>query len=188
MRRMVGRLGLWLMGWRVVGGLPEGARAVLVGHPHTSTWDFPLAVLATWSMGVDMKYIGKASLFNGPFAWLFRGLGGIPVDRSKTSDTVAQIAERFALGESLVLGIAPSGTRRNGTRWKSGFYHIARAADVPVALGFIDFSTRRVGVADVIDLTGDVAVDMARVREAYRGIEGRNPQSQCPVVLADEEE
>ena len=188
MRRTVGRLGLWLMGWRVVGGLPEGARAVLVGHPHTSSWDFPLAVLATWSMGVDMKYIGKASLFTGPFGWLFRGLGGIPVDRSKTSDTVAQVAERFAQGEPLVLGLAPSGTRRNGTRWKSGFYHIARASSVPIALGFIDFSTRRVGVADVIDLSGDVAGDMQRIRAAYQGVQGRNPDCQCPIRLAGEEE
>lgn len=186
MRRVLGTLGLWCLGWQAEGEVPEDHRAVLVGHPHTSTWDFPIAVLGTWALGVDMKFIGKTSLFTGPFGWLFRALGGIPVDRSTSSDTVALIAERFAAGGPLMLGLAPAGTRMAGTHWRSGFYHIARAAKVPVALGSIDFARRRVGLAALVDLTGDVSADMDRIRAAYAGVRGRNPDRQIPIRMAEE--
>ena len=86
-----------------------------------------------------------------------------------------------------MLGLAPSGTRKLGSHWKSGFYHIARAANVPVVLGFIDFGTRRVGLADVVHLSGDIASDMDRIRAAYQGVKGRNPHRQMPIRLAGEE-
>jgi 1-acyl-sn-glycerol-3-phosphate acyltransferase len=186
LRRIVGRVGLWLLGWRAVGEVPEDGRAVLIGHPHTSNWDFLIAILGTWALGADMKFIGKQSLFTGPFGWLFRALGGTPVDRSRASDTVSQIAERFAEGGPLLLGLAPSGTRKAGTHWRSGFYYIARAADVPVALGFLDFATRRVGLAGLIDLSGDVPADMDRIRAAYVDFSGRIPDRQIPIRLVEE--
>jgi 1-acyl-sn-glycerol-3-phosphate acyltransferase len=187
MRRWMGKIGLWCLGWEAAGEVPADGRAVLVGHPHTSTWDFPIAVLGTWALGLDMRFIGKASLFSGPFGWLFRALGGMPVDRSRTSNLVSEIAGRFANGGPLILALAPSGTRQAGAHWRSGFYHIARTAQVPVALGFIDFGRRRVGLAGLLNLSGDIRRDMDFIRAAYANIEPKNPERISPIRLAQEE-
>jgi len=185
-RQFLGWLGLWLIGWRAVGDVPEDGRGVLIGHPHTSSFDLPIAILGTWALGVHMKFIAKQSLFDGPFGWLFRSFGGTGVDRSKSQDAVAQLVARFDEGGELLLGLAPSGTRHAGTYWRSGFYHIARAAQVPVAAGFLDYGTRRVGLAGLVDLTGDVHTDMERIRACYAGVLGRNPERQILICLAEE--
>jgi 1-acyl-sn-glycerol-3-phosphate acyltransferase len=175
-----------MLGWTAEGALPDDRRAILIGHPHTSSWDFLFAILGTWALGVDMKFIGKKSLFVGPFGGLFRWLGGTPVDRDQASDVVTQIAERFAGGGPLVIGLSPSGTRKAGSHWRSGFYHMARAAGVPVAAGYIDFATRSVGLGDMVELTGDMGQDMDRIRAAYAGKVGRNPERQIPIRLKSE--
>jgi 1-acyl-sn-glycerol-3-phosphate acyltransferase len=187
-KKLVGHTVLWLLGWHVEGGPPEHRKCIVVGHPHTSSWDFPLFVMTMWVMGVQMRWMGKQSLFNGPMGGLFLALGGLPVDRSGGKNTVQAVADLFAERETLMVGIAPSGTRQAGEHWKSGFYHIALAANVPLLLGCIDFKKRVGGFLGVLHLTGNVKTDMDNIRQAYEGIEGRNMERQIPIRLAEEAE
>lgn len=185
-KKLVGQTVLWLLGWHVEGGAPPHPKCIVVGHPHTSSWDFPLFVMTLWVMGVQMQWMGKQSLFAGPWGGLFRALGGVPVDRSGGKNTVQAVVELFEQHETLMLGIAPSGTRKAGEHWRSGFYHIALAAKVPVVLGSIDFGRRAGRFIDTVHLTGDVESDMDKIRAAYEGVEGRNMERQIPIRLAEE--
>ncbi len=187
-KKLVGQCVLWLLGWHVEGEVPPHPKCIVVGHPHTSTWDFPLFVMTMWVLGVQMQWMGKQSLFTGPFGGLYRRLGGVPVDRSGGKNTVQAVADLFAEHQTLMLGIAPSGTRKAGEHWRSGFYHIALAANVPVALGSIDFKKRAGRFLGTVHLTGDVKADMDAIRQAYMGIEGRNLERQIPIRLAEEME
>jgi len=185
-KKLVGHMVLWLFGWHVEGSAPPHPKCIVVGHPHTSSWDFPLFVMTLWVMGVQMQWLGKQSLFAGPMGGLFRALGGLPVDRSGGKNTVQAVADLFAERDTLMLGIAPSGTRKAGEHWRSGFYHIALAANVPVVLGSIDFKKRAGRFIATVHLTGDVKTDMDQIRAAYSGVEGRNMDRQIPIRLAEE--
>ena len=179
---------MWLLGWRVEGVVPEEPKFIVVGHPHTSNWDFPLFVFTLWILDMPMKWMGKQSLFEGSFGWLFRFLGGLPVDRSGGKNTVQAVADLFEAHDQLMLGIAPSGTRKGGTHWKSGFYHMATQAKVPLVLGSIDFKRRAGRIIGMVHPTGDIEADMDRIREMYEGVEGRYPDRQMPIRLAGEPE
>lgn len=185
-KKLVGHTVLWLLGWHVEGEPPEHPKCIVVGHPHTSSWDFPLFVMTMWVLGVRMRWMGKQSLFSGPMGGLFRALGGLPVDRSGGKNTVQAVADLFEEHETLMVGIAPSGTRKAGEHWKSGFYHIALAAKVPLALGSIDFKKRAGCFLGSVHLTGDMKTDMDAIRQGYAGVEGRNPERQIPIRLAEE--
>jgi 1-acyl-sn-glycerol-3-phosphate acyltransferase len=187
-KKVLGQSLLWLLGWRTEITLSLPKKYIVVGYPHTSTWDFPLFVLTTWSMGIPMKFIGKKSLFDGPFGWLFTALGGLPVDRTGGQDMVKQVAQLFAEHEELRIGLAPSGTRGHAEYLRSGFYHMAAESNVPLVLGSMDFG-RRVGcLMEAVYPSGDVGSDMDKVREIYARIQGRNPERMVPVRLRSEME
>jgi len=175
---------LRLLGWQVVLAQPVPPRCVIVIWPHTSNWDFVIGLLAKWMLGIELNFIGKHTLFEGPLGPLFVRWGGIPVDRRASAGVIAQLAARFATGGDCRLVIAPEGTRRRTTHWKSGFYHLARAADVPLGLAFIDYARLEIGVGAYIALTGDVAADMARIAAFYADKRGKRPGSAGPVRLA----
>jgi len=164
--------------------LPD--RYVMAAAPHTTNWDFPLMLALTKLSGVDVKWLGKASLFRGPMGPLMRRLGGIPVDRSAPGGMVAALAGEFAAHERMVLIVPTEGTRSRTQHWKSGFYHIARQADVPVVCGFVDGVTRTGGLGPTIHLTGDIAADMDRFREFYAGKTGVRAEHTGPVRLKEE--
>jgi 1-acyl-sn-glycerol-3-phosphate acyltransferase len=187
-KKWLGRAGLWVFGWRPEAEIPDTPKFILVGYPHTSTWDFPLFILTAWALGVRSRWAGKKSLFKGPLGGLFRALGGVPVDRSGGKNMVATVVELFEQNERLIFGIAPSGSRSYTSHWRSGFYHMARAADVPLVLGSVDFARRTGCLLEVIHLTGDVAKDMDRIRAGYAQVRGRNPERQTPVRLKQEGE
>jgi len=173
-----GRLCGWLLraaGWRVAVRWPPIAKAVLIVYPHTSNWDFVIGILARYAVGLPARWIGKDTLFRGPFGGFFRALGGLPVNRRASSGFVAQMCDEFARRETLFLAIAPEGTRRRTDHWKSGFYRIATAAGVPLGLVFIDYSKREIGVDTYLDLSGDAADDLARIAAGYAGRRGRHP-------------
>ncbi len=174
---------LRLAGWRVVLAQPVPGRCVVVFYPHTSNWDFPIGLMAKWMLGIHFRFIAKDSLFSMPLAWWLRRWGGIPVDRSGGTGVIARLAAEFSEHDDFKLVIAPEGTRSATERWKSGFYHLARAARVPVALAFIDYRRREVGVGGYIELTGDVAADMARVAAFYADKTARKPENAGPVRL-----
>jgi 1-acyl-sn-glycerol-3-phosphate acyltransferase len=184
----LGSLILKITGWRVDGIKPDITRSVIIAAPHTSNWDFFYLLAAAASLKVKIHWLGKSSLFWGPLGPIMRGLGGIPVDRSKPNQLVAQLARRFKETASLHLVIPPSGTRGFTEHWRSGFYHVAREADVPVIFGFLDYSKKLAGISQPRPMTGNVRLDMDAVRQFYRGIVGRYPALASRIALRDEAE
>lgn len=172
------RLARWLlgvMGWRLCFTDPGTRKYVLVVAPHTSNWDFPLGLLAGWALGLGASWMGKHTLFRGPMGPVFSALGGIPVDRTQAGNMIEQMASRFAKSDHLVLGIAPEGTRSATDHWKSGFYHIARAAGVPIALAFLDYGRKEVGIGDVFMPGADIDTDFERISAFYADKRGKRP-------------
>jgi 1-acyl-sn-glycerol-3-phosphate acyltransferase len=159
---------------------------VLIGAPHTSNWDFAFMLAIAWTHGFAPKWLGKRSLFKFPFGPLMRGLGGIPVDRANPAGLVDEVIRRIRAGERFFLVVTPEGTRGRGSHWKSGFYRIARATDLPLVLGYVDSATRTAGFGATIHLTGDVTADMDRVREFYADKRGIHPANFTPPVLREE--
>ena len=187
MKRSLARCCLFLWRWKVVpppAVLPD--RYLMVAAPHTTNWDFPLMLALTRASGVEVKWLGKASLFRGPMGPLMRRLGGIPVDRSAAGGMVAALAAEFAGSDRLALIVPTEGTRSQTRFWKSGFYHIAREANVPVVCGFVDGVTRTGGLGPIIDLTGDIGRDMDQFREFYAGKTGVRADRTGPVRLKEE--
>ena len=175
-------------GWRVVGTAPKIPRCVLVFAPHTSNWDFPLLLLARSALGLRASYLGKHTLFRPPFGWVFRLLGGIPVERGESHHLVSQIAAEFEARPHLWLAMAPEGTRKKTDHWKSGFYRIALAAGVPVVLAYIDASQKECGLGVPFELSGDVDRDLDRIREFYAGKRGTYPELAGDIRLKGEEQ
>jgi 1-acyl-sn-glycerol-3-phosphate acyltransferase len=165
---------------------PESARFVLIAAPHTSNWD--LAFLLALAAGFDLRisWMGKHALFRPPLGWLMRLTGGIPIVRHQRGDMVAQAARSFASAEKLALVVPAEGTRSRVSHWKSGFYHIARTANVPIVLGYLDYRRRRGGFGPSIEATGDVRADMDLIRAFYADKVGRFPDQFGEVRLADE--
>lgn len=182
------RLALRLVGWRVVfDGFPS-RQGVMVVYPHTSNWDFIVGLLGKWAMGIQVHFWGKASLFTPPLLGPFmRYVGGVPVDRGSSrgvvGDTVQAIEAARQRDEMWWLVLAPEGTRSLRDGWRSGFYHVALRAKVPLGLAFIDYATRTVGCDTFIELTGDESADMARVAAAMSHRVGRHPGLASPIRM-----
>jgi len=174
---------LRLLGWRLEVTLPEEPSYVLVVAPHTSNWDFFYGYAAKMAVGLDLFIMAKHTLFRGPLGHVLRRLGVIPVDRRAAHGVIGQMAETFRRSERLVLAITPEGTRSRTTYWKPGFYHIARDAGVPIALAFLDYRGKRVGIGGVVYPSGDINADMASIRAFYSDKYGRRPQEQGEVRL-----
>lgn len=162
-------------GWTLVGQPPAVSRYVLIGAPHTSNWDFLYFLHAICYFGIRVKWLAKDSLFRWPIRRLHIALGGIPIERSRAHHMVDQIADAYRQADELAILIPPEGTRKFRDYWKSGFYYIALAAEVPVVLGFIDYRRREFGFGPALWLTGDVDADMARIADFYADKSGKYP-------------
>ena len=184
MRSRLAALVLRAAGWTAVGDVPRSG--VLVGAPHTSNWDFVMMLLVMWRGGVTPRVLIKKELFRGPLGWLLHRLGGIPLDRSNPGSVVRELVREARSGEPFLLILAAEGTRTRGEYWKSGFWRIARAADLPIALAFIDGPTRTTGFGPTIRATPDVVADMDRVREFYRDKRGIHPERRTEPRLREE--
>lgn len=175
-RRALGTTWLKLFGWKAEGVIPPGVhKAVFVAAPHTSNWDGPHMIAIAWSLGVPLRWMGKKELFRFPFRRLLRSLGGIPVDRKRADGVVDDIARAFSEETAMYLAIAPSGTRRGKEYVKSGFYRIARKADVPIVMGYLDYLRKVGGSGPVVVQTGDIRSDMEQLRAFYGTITARHP-------------
>lgn len=186
MLKQIAKFILKLFGWRLNFILPPCDKYVLVGAPHTSNWDFPLGLLAMWGCGLRCHWVGKHSLFRGPFGPLMRALGGIPVDRRESVGFTRNVIENFARHDRFILAISPEGTRSRTRVWKGGFYHIALAAGVPVALGHIDYPRREIGIERMFDPSGNIEADFEILAEYYRDRVGKRPGMQGPVRIHPE--
>jgi len=174
----LGRLILWLGGWKMRGAWPNVPRLVVLAAPHSSAWDGLWGLSAKMAMGVEVKFMAKAELFHGLSGWLLgpilRALGAIPIDRSSPAGLVNEVAARFAGADQFWLVLAPEGTRRRVERWKTGFWRIARAANVPVVCAYFHYPERVIGIGECFDLTDDLEADMAKIRTYYRPWIGKN--------------
>jgi 1-acyl-sn-glycerol-3-phosphate acyltransferase len=183
------RVAAWALrvaGWTVRLAQPVPERCVAIFYPHTSNWDTVIGLCAKTMIGVRFHFVGKDTLFRFPLAPLLTRMGGIPVNRREPAGFVRQMKAEFDSRREFRLALAPEGTRRRTEHWKSGFYRLATAASVPVGLAYIDYPRREIGVGAWLDLTGDVAIDMARFRAFYAGKVGLNPENQGPIHLHDE--
>lgn len=186
-KRWLGQTWLRLHGWRLEGAVPQPQRFVLLLVPHTSNWDAVYMLAMGFVYGIRIEWMVKDTLFVPPMGWLLRALGGIPIDRRASNGVVGQMIEAFARRDSLILGIPPEGTRTRGEYWKSGFYEIARAAKVPIVLGYLDFGRKVGGMGPTLIPTGDVVADMDRIRAFYEGMNGLHPGEFTPPKLKLEE-
>ena len=157
-----------LRGWHVEGNVPPVPKFILIGAPHTSNWDFAVFLGAIDELGVQPSYIGKHSLFRWPMGRFFTDMGGIPIDRTKSHNYVVAVADAIAKRDRIALVIAPEGSRHPERHWRSGFYHIAMRAGVPIVPAWIDRKRRRVGLGAPITPSGDYEADLAKIAAFYR--------------------
>ena len=186
LRRLIARAFWAFSRWKLIGEPAPSRPTVLVGAPHTSNWDFVLMLAIAWRLGVDVRWLGKKSLFRGWRGPVMRRLGGIPVDRADPSRVVSEVVARVRSGEVFSLVVTPDGTRGSNTYWKSGFYRIAQDAGMPVTLGFVDRTTQTCGLGPTFDLTGEVSVDMDRIRAFYADKAGVRPELRTEPRLREE--
>ncbi len=167
---------LRVTGWKVEGALPAGTtKCVLIAAPHTSNWDLPYTLMVAFALRLHVYWMGKQSIFKPPFAAVMKWLGGIPVDRDKSSNVVAASAEAIRAADAvLVLVVPPEGTRDKTRHWKTGFYYIALTAQVPIVLAYMDYERKVSGLGPVFEPTGDIDADMAFIKRFYAPIKGRN--------------
>ena len=167
---------LKLAGWKVLGSLPEGgSKSVLIAAPHTSNWDLPLTLMVAFALRLDVYWMGKESLFRPPFRRVMMWLGGVPVDRSKSTNLVAaSVAALGAADGPMQLIVPPEGTRSKTRYWKTGFYYIAVGAQVPIIMAYMDYGKKISGLGLVFVPTGDIDADIARIKAFYAPIKGKN--------------
>ncbi|MGL6069830.1 lysophospholipid acyltransferase family protein [Craterilacuibacter sp.] len=164
---------LKLAGWKIDGNFPAIPKYVMIAAPHTSNWDFPVTLAVCFSKGAQVYWMGKHSLFTGPLGPVMRWLGGIPVNRSRNNSLVQQIIDVYNESDKLVVIIPPEGTRAKVTEWKTGFYHIAKGAGVPVVPAYLDFSHKKAGIMSPFFLSEDMDADMVKIRGLFDGISGK---------------
>ncbi len=181
MLRIIAKCLLRLGGWTAVGEKLAVSKAVFIAAPHTSNWDGIWALIYKVSIGLEIHFFAKQSLFWFPLGALLRGLGGIPLNRNEPGSAVRQAVDAFEENDEFYFALAPEGTRSLRSHWKSGFYRIAMDANVPVVLGFFDYRRKRIGIGPVIELTGDRDTDLATMREFYRTMTARWPEKASPI-------
>lgn len=175
---IISKIIMFCIGWRVAGKPPGVPKCVMIAAPHTSNWDYFYTLLTASIMKVNITAMGKKSLTEGPFGGIMKWLGILPIDRSKSNNMVEQTIEKFNNSEELVVVVPPSGTRGKVAYWKTGFYHIAHGAGVPISLGFINYANKTGGLGPLIYPTGDIEADMVKIRNFYSTIEGKYPEKQ----------
>lgn len=186
LRRAVARAFWAVSRWRLVSEPAPDRPTVLIGAPHTSNWDFVFMLAITWRLNMHFRWLGKKSLFRGWRGPIMRRLGGIPVDRDAPSGVISEVMARIRSGDVFGLVVTPDGTRSGNTHWKSGFYRIAREANLPITLGYVDRTTMTTGLGPTLELTGDVSHDMDRVRAFYADKSGARPEHRVEPRLREE--
>ena len=166
-------LGAW--GWRIEGEFPERPKMVAIVAPHTSNWDFVVGILAVFAIGIRVRFLGKHTLFKGPLGAFMRWCGGMPVNREAPQGLVPQAVEAMVEAPSMLLAIAPAGTRSSTKPWKTGFYHIAVAARVPIFPVVFDGAARTIRLLPAFEPSGDYEADLLELKSLYAGVRGIRP-------------
>ena len=187
MLKLIGRVWLALVGWTAAENPPALTKCVVIAAPHTSNWDLVHMVAISWVYGVELSFMTKHTLFWPPLGWLLHAVGAVPVDRRARHNLVAQTVEFFQSRDRLMLAVPAEGTRGRTEFWKSGFYRIALAADVPIVLGYLDYRIKEGGLGPQVQPTGDLRADMDQIRAFYTDKTGRHPEQFGPIRLRDED-
>ncbi|MEA3286775.1 MAG: lysophospholipid acyltransferase family protein [Candidatus Marinimicrobia bacterium] len=182
----LGKMFMKARGWEFKGELPHAGKFMLICAPHTSNWDFMYLLAIMFMLRIKVSWMGKHTLFKKPFGNFMRWLGGISIDRRSTHGVVDQIAEYYATHDDLIIAIAPEGTRKKTDHWKSGFYHIANKAQVPLLLGYVDYVNKQAGTGPSFIPTGDIKKDMDQIRDFYKDIRGDHPELESDLILREE--
>jgi 1-acyl-sn-glycerol-3-phosphate acyltransferase len=176
----------WLVlkcsGWKVVNVAPDTGSYLIIAAPHTSNWDFPIGIAIAFHLRLKVYFIGKHTLFEGMMGTIMRWLGGIPLNREASKNFVDASIETYANNKNLIFAIAPEGTRASVTRWKTGFYHMAKGANVPIALAYFDYATRTGGIGKMLYTTESMDADMQTIADYYRPMTGKNPNNYNPDI------
>lgn len=173
--RLLALLCMKLIGWRLEDKPPQVKKCVIIAAPHTSNWDFPMMLAVVLIHRMDVRWMGKNTLFPWYIGWLMKYLGGIPIDRSKSNNMIELMADEMKSRDSGVLLITPEGTRSKVNKWKSGFYHIAQEAELPIGLAYVDSRTKIVGFFDTFIPSGDYDTDIIKIQKLYEGKQGLKP-------------
>lgn len=164
-----------IMGWKVINTFPNLNKYVIIAAPHTSWQDFPIGILAKFAIPLKANYIGKASLFKPPFGFLFRWLGGAPIDRSKSNNKVQAIVDIFNKKDKFILAMSPEGTRQKVDKWRTGFYYIAKGAKVPIVMITLDFKHKQIKISKPYTLTDNMDEDFKHFYSYFKGVVGKHP-------------
>jgi hypothetical protein len=175
--RAVGRVALRILGWHVASGVPRVSKMVVVVAPHTSNWDFLIGVAAMFAWDIRVRWLGKHTLFRGPIGWFLRRLGGYPIRRDTPEGVVNDVAALIRNEPQIILALAPEGTRKRVPQWRSGFYRIAEAADVPIVPGRIDWGRREVSLGAAMQPTGDMNETVSLLQANYTADMARHPKN-----------
>ncbi|MGW9685930.1 1-acyl-sn-glycerol-3-phosphate acyltransferase [Flagellimonas sp. 2504JD1-5] len=165
-----------ILRWKLVGAFPDLDKCVVIVVPHTHWMDFFLGLLIRKVINKEINYIGKKSLFKPPFGWFFRWTGGAPIDRTKNSNTVDMVAQIFMERKVFRFALAPEGTRKKVTALKTGFYHIAKKAEVPIVMVAFDFGRKQIKISEPKFPTDDIQKDFKEIRSFFRGVQGKIPE------------
>lgn len=179
---------VWLYrrnGWKAFGEVPSPRKFVLIAAPHTSNWDFVYFIGLTEDLGIMPHFMAKKSLFRWPWKNFMLDMGGVPVDRGTSQNYVQAMIDEFARRTEFMLTIAPEGTRGAVRQWKTGFYHIAMGAKVPMVVGMMDYAKKTGGLGPAIWPTGDFRADMAKIAEIYAKVTPRHPAKKMATVAGE---
>lgn len=174
--KLLSKFIFWLFGWKIKGVVPPLKKFVVIGAPHTSAWDMLFGMCAKYLLEIDFVFFGKKEIFDSWYGFIFRALGGIPVDRAVNHNMVDYAVKMFNEHENFILALSPEGTREYVPKWRTGFYHIAMGAKVPVVLGYLDFENKIVGIGPTFYPTGDIEKDIEEMKKFYRPIKGKHPE------------
>jgi len=175
--RWLARTVLRLTGWRMVGTLPDVPRLVMIAAPHTSNWDFGLSIMVMYAAGFRVSFLGKDTLFRPPLGGVMRWLGGRPVNRSAAHGVVEESVKAIRSADRCILALAPEGTRKRVTHWRTGFYRIAERAGLPIVLGYFDYANKEVGFGPTVWPSGELDRDLAEIQAFYRTKRGKYPEN-----------
>jgi len=178
--RWLGRALLRAGGWKMVGKFPDESKLVIIVAPHTSNWDGFWGLVAKMALGVDIRVLGKMQLFWWPLGSILRWLGAVPVDRSRSHGAVAQAVELIGRSERCWFVLAPEGTRKRVTQWKTGFWKIASAAGIPILPMYLHYPDRSIGIGELFIPGDDMQADIRALQEWYRPWVGRYPENMSP--------
>jgi 1-acyl-sn-glycerol-3-phosphate acyltransferase len=188
--RLFRRALVWIYhanGWKAFGDVPEPRKFVLIAAPHTSNWDFLNFIGLTEDLKFSPHFMAKKSLFRWPFRNFMLDMGGVPVDRSSNQNYVQAMIDEFSKRSEFMLTIAPEGTRGAVRKWKTGFYHIAVGANVPIVVGMMDYAKKTGGLGPAIWPTGDFKADMAKIAEHYAMVTPKHPGKKMASIAGEDE-